>query len=258
MFRVCILGSGSEGNCTVVATSRACVLIDVGFGKRNLKARLQQAGLSHQRVDAVLLTHGHTDHIRGVLAFVSEQDVPVYMNEGTRNEVPELQSISRWETFATDSPFAIGDLHIEPFAISHDAADPVGFRFLTQGSCGALATDLGEVGDSVVNSLNGCDWLILESNHDEDMVKIGPYPWLLKQRLLGHTGHLSNKELARFLSHHFDGQATDIFLAHLSQRNNHPRIALQAASRALACRTRRKPWKLHLTHQSKPSIVLEL
>ena len=258
MFRVCILGSGSGGNCTVVATNQACVLIDVGFGKRSLQARLRQAGLSHQRIDAVLLTHGHTDHIRGVQAFLNERDIPVYMNEGTRNEVLELQSISRWESFVADSPFAIGDLCVEPFTVSHDAADPVGFRFLTEGSCGALATDLGEVDDSVVKSLSGCDWLILESNHDEDMVKIGPYPWLLKQRLLSHSGHLSNGELSRFLSHHFDGQASDIFLAHLSQQNNHPRIALQSASRALSSRTHRKPWKLHLTHQSKPSIVLQL
>ena len=258
MFCICILGSGSCGNCSVLITDQICVLIDVGFGKHDLRARFHEAGLSRQKIDAVLLTHGHTDHVKGVLPFLSEQDVPVYMNEGTRNEAPQLQSIRRWEGFVTGSPFAIGDLWVEPFGVSHDAADPVGFRFSAAGFCGALATDLGEVGDSVVESLQGCDWLILESNHDEDMVKIGPYPWPLKQRLLGHTGHLSNRELSRFLSHRFDGQATDIFLAHLSRKNNHPEIALESASQALSQRPLKKPCNLHLTHQSKPSIVLEL
>ena len=258
MFRICVLGSGSGGNCAIVATERICVLVDLGFSKRSLQDRLVKAHLSHQSIDAVLLTHGHTDHVRGVLSFLREREVPVFMNEGTRSEVPGLEGVRKWEPFSTGSPFAIGDLWIEPFAVPHDAAEPVGFRFSTQGLCGALATDLGELNESVSEKLAGCDWLILESNHDEEMVKIGPYPWLLKQRLLSGTGHLSNRALSHFFSEQFDGRAAHALLAHLSQQNNDPGIALGSATAALSNRTRRPRLKVHLTHQSKPSIVLEL
>lgn len=258
MLTVCVLGSGSQGNCTLVSTERTSVLVDLGFARRSLSLRLERAHLAGRRIDALLLTHGHADHICGALSFAEEHAVPVFMNEGTRNEVAELQSIPRWEAFQTGCAFRIGDLRIEPFAVSHDAADPVGFRFSAQGIQGALLTDTGELNGSTAPYLAGCAWLILESNHDEEMVKTGPYPWALKQRLLGRKGHLSNQALSRFLSEQFDGQARHIFLAHLSRQNNDPRIALDSASRALAARSLEQRWRLHLTHQSKPSIVLGL
>ena len=257
MIRICVLGSGSSGNCTLIATEKTCVLIDLGFGKHSLERRLHWAGLADLKIDAILLTHGHLDHAHGVLPFVSEHNVSVFMNQGTRHELTELLTIQRWEPFITQSPFAIGDLWIKPFAVSHDAADPVGFHFTYQGICGALITDLGEI-DTVALHLSDCHWLVLESNHDEEMVKIGSYPWFLKQRLLSNMGHLSNHALSVFLSHQFDGQAENIFLAHISRQNNDPQIALKSASQALSGRLFRKPWQLHLTHQSKPSIVLTL
>ena len=258
--KVSVLGSGSSGNCSYIATENTCILVDLGFGWRSLGRRLHQVGLHRRKIDAVLLTHGHCDHVSGVHAFLSRHPVPIFMNEGTREEVPELQNIDGWESFSSDASFSIGDLHIEAFTVSHDAAEPVGFRFSAQGITGALLTDLGELTDPVIRKLSGCDWLIVESNYDEPMLKIGPYPWSVKQRVLSNIGHLSNQELSTFFTHHFDGHTAHIFLAHLSRRNNDPGIALGHASRALSQHfpLSAKSRKLHLTYQNKPSLVLTL
>lgn len=258
-MRVSVLGSGSGGNCTYVATQNTAVLVDLGFGRRSLRRRLHQAGIGDHPIHAILLTHGHSDHIKGVLPFLSKHCVTVYMNQGTRSEVPGLQSIDRWEYFSSGSTFSVGDLEILAFEVSHDATEPVGFRFSARGVQGALATDLGELTPKVTQHLSACDWLALESNHDVEMLKIGPYPLPLKQRVLSNQGHLSNQELSRFLSSSFDGRAAHLFLAHLSRQNNHPQVALDSASRALAehCPLFSPTCAVHLTHQSMPSIALD-
>lgn len=259
-MKISVLGSGSAGNCTFVATHRTAVLVDQGFGPRSLQRRLKDAGLAGRRIDAILLTHGHSDHTRGASALAERMEIPVFMNEGTRAEVPELGQIDRWERFESGKPFTVGDITVEAFDISHDAAQPVGFRFSAEGFLGALATDLGELCPKVAAMTARCDWLVLESNHDEEMLKIGPYPWALKQRVLGRNGHLSNTALARFLRGSFDGYARHIFLAHLSRENNHPEIALKSASGALFRRrfALLESCSLHLTDQVKPTIVLNL
>ncbi len=259
-MKLSVLGSGSSGNCTWLGTARTSVLIDLGFGPRSLAKRLHKAGLNDRPVDAILVTHGHSDHAKGVVPYAEKHGVPVFMNSGTRDEVPELAALDRWEEFRAGIPFAIGDLEVEPFAVSHDSAQPVGFRFTAKGIRGALATDLGEISPMVAGRLEGCDWLILESNHDEDMLRLGPYPWSLKQRVLSRLGHLSNTAIAQFLSQRFDGLARHLFLAHLSQQNNDPVVALHSARDALLSRPRSlfEQCRLHLTHQAKPSIVLNL
>jgi len=244
----------------LLATGKTTILIDQGFGLVSFRRRLKLAGMEGTRLDAVLVTHGHSDHSSGVAAIAEEFGVPVFMNEGTRTETAQLSKLDRWERIQSGRPFTVGDITVEAFTISHDAAEPVGFGIEAEGLRGALATDLGELGPPVLAQLRGCDWLILESNHDEEMLKLGPYPWLLKQRVLGRTGHLSNTAIARFLAGSYDGSARHLFLAHLSRENNDPDIALRSAGNAL--RRRRLPLfdtcSLHLTHQNKPSIVLGL
>ncbi len=259
-MRISVLGSGSGGNCTFVATEKTAILIDQGFGPRSLERRLKDAGLQDHRIDAILLTHGHSDHTRGAVPVAEKLEIPIFMNEGTRAEVPELGEIDRWEPFETGKPFTVGDLSVEAFDISHDAAQPVGFRIHAEGLHGALATDLGELTPAVAAKLVRCDWLVLESNHDEEMLKIGRYPWALKQRVMGRNGHLSNSALARFLGGVFDGYARHLFLAHLSRENNDPEIAFKSASGALFRRrfALLESCKLHLTDQIKPTIVLGL
>ena len=259
-MKVSVLGSGSGGNCTYIATEKTCVLVDLGFGWRSLNRRLEEAGLHNRSIDAVLFTHGHSDHTKGISPFRSRSDATIFVNEGTQEEVPGLGKLDRKENFCSNSPFIIGDLEIEAFPVSHDAAEPVGFRFSAEGIDGALATDLGELSDEVAVKLRGCDWLIVESNHDEQMLKIGPYPWEVKQRVLSRLGHLSNQELSSFLAGPFDGQASHILLAHLSRQNNDPDVALEHASKALSRQFPRSAndHQLHLTHQNKPTLVLNL
>jgi len=260
--RITVLGSGSSGNCTLLEDGTTRLLIDAGFGARSLKRRLKEAGLGLDKIDAILLTHGHSDHVAGVPSLTRTLgEVSVYMNDGTRDEVPPLRTIEKWERFESEVPFDVGDFTVMAFDVPHDAAQPVGFKISANGACGVLATDLGELTPSIETHLNGCQWLILESNHDEELLKIGPYPWELKRRVLGRKGHLSNNNLAEFLRHRFDGAATHLFLAHLSRQNNEPELAVSAAQRAV---TDRHPlfgeseMSVHLTHQSKPSIVLDL
>ncbi len=245
------------------------VLTDLGFGKRSLERRLHAANLAQERIGAIFLTHAHFDHISGVSAFAAENKIPVFATPGTLHELPDAKALPKVEPLGAGCTVTLGDLNVTAFAISHDAAEPVGFRFRAQGVSGALATDLGQMTPEVAACLAGCDWLILESNHDENLVRLGPYPWALKQRLLSPVGHLSNRALAEFLGHGFDAQARHIFLAHLSRNNNTPALALETARAALDKRFGGRWWDparpsqngspcLHLTDQVKPSIVLSL
>ena len=259
-MKVSVLGSGSSGNCTCIATEKTCILVDLGFSWRSLTRRLHEAGLHDRKIDAVIITHGHSDHTQGISSFRSRSAAPIFVNEGTQAEVPGFGIVDGKEKFCSKAPFIIGDLEIEAFPVSHDAAEPVGFRFRGEGIDGALATDLGELSDKVAAKLRGCDWLIVESNHDEQMLKIGPYPWDVKQRVMSRLGHLSNQELSSFLAGDFDGQASHILLAHLSRQNNDPEVALGHATRALSQHFPRssQDHQLHLTHQDRPSVVLTL
>ncbi len=260
-MRLSILGSGSSGNCTYVETEKCRLLVDAGFGIRSLKRRFKDAGLEPERIDAILITHGHTDHVSGVEGLSRHFGAPVYASEGTRDEAVSLQRIDNMEPFRSGDSFVIGDVQVTTFPIPHDSAEAVGFRLSNGGVTGLLATDLGRITQTVEAHARGCDWLVLESNHDEELLKLGPYPWILKRRVLGDHGHLSNCSLANFLTEGFDGSASHLFLAHLSRQNNAPELALDSATRAIQERSARLPGRdlrIHLTHQNKPSIVLSL
>lgn len=259
-MKLCVLGSGSGGNCTYIATPETQILVDLGFGRVSLRRRLQEAGLSLDRLNALLLTHEHTDHVSGVPALARDLGVPALMTQGTLRESSPLQDLEKVKIVPVGSPFFIGDLEIEAFPVSHDAAEPVGFHFASEGTQGLLATDLGEATQGILDRLADCDWLIVESNHDEEMVLAGPYPWVLKQRLMGPRGHLSNHALGRCLMANLGTRTKHIFLAHLSRTNNHPQLALDQVTEALSgpfARDESGP-RIHLTHQNRPSIVLDL
>lgn len=255
--RICVLGSGSRGNCTLVATAKTRLLIDAGLSCRETYARLTAIGESTDGLDAVVISHEHTDHINGLRVLALDAQLPIYISRPTHSAVSWDAKLQRFEYFAASEKFTIGDIEITPFPVPHDAVDPVAFTLDTQGIRVSVVTDLGFVPEMVKQRLKGCHCLILESNHDLEMLKVGPYPWHVKQRVMSRHGHLSNNATAAFLTEEFDGTAQVLVLAHLSETNNHPEIARLSAEQALAQRPRTlldNP-QLHLASQTKPTKV---
>jgi phosphoribosyl 1,2-cyclic phosphodiesterase len=310
MVRFTVLASGSKGNCTVVSGGRTRILVDCGLSCREIFRRMRLAGEDPETLDAILITHEHSDHVNGVAVTARKLNIPVYFTEGThrawmrwiaprkqmtyaqwleqtRKQAAERQAEAAadegeadesdlveaveagpdsaeaaaptrakdpsWlpavEYFAAGEPFEIGDINISPFTTPHDAADPVGFVFQAEGVRMGYATDLGYISPNVKAQLKNLHLLLLESNHDLEMLRDGPYPWAVKQRVLSRVGHLSNEAAAEFLESGYDGQAAYVILAHLSESNNLPELARVTAERALLHRASLLANKLLLANQ---------
>ncbi len=253
-FRVCVLGSGSRGNSTWVATEKTRLLVDAGFSRRETLARLSALGERPELCTAILVSHEHTDHVNGLPKLAADWKCPVYLTAATHAALPPGTNLPACETFTAGERLTIRDITISPFAVPHDAADPVAFTFEAEGVKIAVVTDLGYVPELVKQRVRGCHCLIFESNHDLEMLKLGPYPWPVKQRVMSRQGHLSNLATADFLSgDEFDGQARILVLAHLSETNNHPEIARLSAVQALSCRATGEQPEVHLAMQSAPT-----
>jgi phosphoribosyl 1,2-cyclic phosphodiesterase len=254
--RVCVLGSGSRGNSTLIATEKTRLLVDAGFSRRETYARLDAVG---ERADpaltGIVISHEHSDHIRGLASLARDSKAPIYIAAATRDAIRWDRRLKAFEMFSAGGKFTVGDIEITPFNIPHDAADPVAFTFDTQGIRIGLVTDLGYIPELVKRHVAGCHCLIFESNHDLEMLKIGPYPWAVKQRVMSRTGHLSNRTTGEFLHDGFDGTAQVLVLAHLSENNNHPEIARLSALEALNGRARSGSQELHLASQAAPTPV---
>ena len=256
-----LLASGSRANCALVASSTTRILIDAGLSCRETFKRLRALGEKPEQLSAILITHEHSDHVAGLQRLAAKLNVPVFLTEPTHREwgravrdeegkVPELPKVER---FASGSGFQVGDIEIRPFTIPHDAADPVGFTFRAEGVKIGFATDLGYMPVSVRHHLRGCDILVIESNHDLEKLRTGPYPWSVKQRVMSRVGHLSNDALAEFFSNDYDGGAAYVVLAHLSEQNNHPEIARAAAENAL--RERQGLWQNRVMLASQSDVL---
>ena len=329
MVRFTVLASGSKGNSTVVTGGRTRILVDAGLSCRELFRRMKLVGEEPETLDAILITHEHSDHVVGLAVTARKLGIPVYITEGTHRAwmrwlMPRRQmTYAQWveqcrkqaaerqaeadaadaageadetdpmpdpdpvspdamqapcpeacaedtppdeppnrkedptrlpgvEYFQAGQPFAIGDISVSPFTIPHDAADPVGFVFCAEGVRMAFATDLGYIPPNVKAQLKGVDLLLLESNHDLEMLRDGPYPWQVKQRVLSRVGHLSNEAAAGYLESDYDGQAAYVILAHLSESNNLPELARVAAERALMGRASLLANRLLLAEQNEP------
>ena len=218
-----VLASGSTGNATIVSSDAATVLVDVGLSAKKIEELMKERGLSGSNLDAIFVTHEHSDHIKGLGALARKYELPVYANEKTwaamQKSIGELAPEQR-QVMAADSVMELYDLRIESYAISHDAAEPVGYCFQSGGAKLGLATDLGYVSDKVMQHLLQSDVLVLEANHDVDMLRMGRYPWNIKRRILGDTGHLSNEAAGEALCRLLDGGTRRVYLAHLSQEHN--------------------------------------
>jgi phosphoribosyl 1,2-cyclic phosphodiesterase len=314
MVRFTVLASGSRGNSSIVTGGHTRILVDAGLSCRELFKRMRAAGEDPATLDAIVITHEHSDHVAGLAVTARKLGIPVYFTEGTHRawqrwltprprmtysqwleqcrreaaarsaepeveaalatEEPDTESVDlaaeaeatpaeaapgkdptalpAVEYFAPGEPFSIGDIRVSPFTISHDAADPVGFVFETEGVRLAVATDLGYMSPNVKNQLRSLDLLMLESNHDLEMLRDGPYPWSVKQRVLSRVGHLSNDAASQFLEQDYDGNAAYVILGHLSENNNLPELAKVAAERALANRASLLANRLLLAEQTLP------
>lgn len=243
-FRVSILASGSSGNITLLETQRTRLLIDAGLGKRETLRRLAAVEQRPDRLDGILISHEHADHIGGLPQILRQWRTTVYLTEPTHEEVLRLvpeefaKRLERLEYIRPGQRFTIGDIEVAAFSIPHDAVEPLGFTFRADGVKVSLVTDLGYLPELVKYHLRESDCLILESNHDLEMLKVGPYPWHVKQRVMSRTGHLSNHSVSEFLADPdgFDARARLLVLAHLSENNNHPDVARICAEEALGRR----------------------
>jgi phosphoribosyl 1,2-cyclic phosphodiesterase len=255
--RVCILGSGSKGNSTLVATEHTRLLVDAGFSKKDTFRRLAEAGERTDCFDALLISHEHGDHIKGLTALALGLNVPIYVTSRTRNVIQWDSRLKAFETISPGEKFIIGDIEVSPFSIPHDAADPIAFTLTAEGVKVGVITDLGYVPELVKQHALGCHCLVFESNHDLDMLKTGPYPWHVKQRVMSRHGHLSNNATAGFLADDYDGSAVVMVLAHLSDKNNNPGLVMHSANKAFEKRGRGRPAELYLASQAEPTKVFQ-
>jgi phosphoribosyl 1,2-cyclic phosphodiesterase len=274
--RMTVLASGSKGNSTVLSSSGTSILVDAGLSCRETLRRMQVAGEDPGALKGILITHEHSDHVAGLAVLARKLKVPVYMTSPTHHawkkwarslgpkracatENGAKAKIEQLELFEAGSSFQIGDIGVMPFTIPHDASDPVGFAFTIEGVRIGICTDLGHMTENVRYYLRGCDGLVIESNHDLEMLRGGPYPWSVKQRVMSRVGHLSNDALAEFFSKDYDGGAAFVVLAHLSENNNHPELARSCAEQALQPhRSLLRLNTLKLAQQDKPTETITL
>ena len=232
-MRICLLASGSKGNSLLVESGQTRLLIDAGISARELRKRLELVGVDVESLSALLITHEHTDHVRGLGPLVRQLNLPVYLQTDLAGKLPDVGKPECVHEFADGEDFALNDLTVRPFAITHDSLAPVGFTLSgEQGKIG-IATDLGVATRLVTDCLQGCRALVLETNHDEEMLRDGPYPWKLKQRVRSNHGHLSNKAGGSLLQSLLWQGLDTVFLGHLSETNNSPKLALDAVNRVL-------------------------
>ncbi|MBK6742195.1 MAG: MBL fold metallo-hydrolase [Hydrogenophilales bacterium] len=237
-MRFACLGSGSKGNAWLVESGATRVMLDCGFGVRDMSARLARLGLEMSDVTAVVLTHEHSDHVRGALPFARKAGCPVWATHGCLAMIEALDSIERVDVRYIDShaAIAIGDLQLQSFPVPHDAREPVQFVASDGARRWGLLTDAGHVTEHMTAMLDGCDALAVECNHDLDKLRSGSYPASLKARILGRYGHLDNGAAAGLLAGIGRDRLQHVVAAHLSEENNTPALAREALAAVLGCR----------------------
>ncbi len=232
-MRICSIASGSSGNCIYVGSDATHLLVDVGISGKRTEAGLKELGLTMKDIDGILITHEHADHIAGLGVLGRKYEIPVYATRGTIEAIKRNSSVGKipddvFCPIQADEKIMIKDLSCNPMRISHDAAEPVAYRISYGRKKVGIVTDLGNYNDYTVESLKGMDALLLEANHDVNMLQVGPYPYYLKQRILGDRGHLSNERAGQLLCDLLHENLQAVILGHLSKENNLPELAYEA------------------------------
>ncbi|WP_348761185.1 MBL fold metallo-hydrolase [uncultured Salinisphaera sp.] len=239
-----LLGSGSKGNALVVQCGATRLLIDCGFSAREIERRLARLDLAPADIDAIVITHEHDDHWKGVSRFSRAHGLPVWLTPGTR-VAKDGDALAAIELYSPHEPFAIGDLELFPYPVPHDAREPAQLVIGNGDKRLGVLSDIGTVTPHVRTMIDACDGLIIESNHDPDLLASGPYPPALKARVAGRLGHLSNAQAAALLTEIDTRALQHVVVAHLSESNNRPELAQSALAEALACSL---DW-VHVAHQ---------
>lgn len=224
----CSLYSGSSGNSIYVGSEKTNILVDAGLSGKSIVGSLNEIGISPKSINGLLITHEHSDHVRGAGIISRMFNIPIYANNRTwdsmRGSLGPLKD-ENIKVINTEEPFLIGDIEVKAYSIPHDASDPVGYCFLNSGRKVSIATDIGHLSQNVLNSIKGSDLVLLESNHDVEMLKVGPYPYILKRRILSDRGHLSNDDAGKAILKLMGEKFMTVVLGHLSQQNNYPELA---------------------------------
>ncbi len=247
-----VLGSGSSGNATIISSRNTTILIDIGFSAKTIINRLEEINYPLKKIDAIIISHEHADHCKGWKSCIKYFDADIYTTESTQNILNINGKGLKKHIYNTGRAFQIGDLTINPFPVPHDSSDPTAFVVQNNNYKIGIATDLGYITNLTKSYLIECNAIIIESNHDIEMLKNGPYPWNLKQRIMSRLGHLSNDNVASFIKECIDERCKYLLLAHLSHHNNKYELALSTALSAL----RNNETKIMLSRQDKATQII--
>lgn len=231
-MELCSIASGSSGNCVYVGTDKTKILVDAGISKKRIVKGLESIDVEPQELKGIFITHEHSDHVSGLGVLSRKYHIPIYATRETLEYIQDMKNLGEidiklFHPILPDEPIYIEDLKINPFSIPHDASNPVCYTFEGEGHKAGVATDLGTYDDYIISRLEGCEILLLEANHDINMLQVGSYPYMLKRRILGDKGHLSNDNSGRLLCDLVQSGLKYIFLGHLSKENNYPELAYE-------------------------------
>ena len=256
-MKLCLLASGSSGNAIYVEAGATKMLIDAGLTGKQVEVRLRAIGVDACDLQGIAISHEHSDHIRGAGVLARRYHLPVWMTQGTLDASKDIfRGGERVRVFESRSAFSVGDLHFQPFALSHDAADPVNFAVSNGASLVGIVTDTGRVTQLVYQRLRGSDLVVIEANHDREMLMNGRYPWSLKQRISSNHGHLPNYRTAETLCRLAEDGLQQAVLAHLSEENNRPDLAEETCRAGLDERGVRD-FALTVAGRERPSPVFD-
>lgn len=235
-MKYCSIASGSSGNCHYIGYKDTNILIDAGLSGKRITKGLDEIDIDANKLNGIFVTHEHSDHIKGIGVLSRKYDLPIFVNYKTWNAIKEKIGKVKEENikiFENDKEYAIGDMGIKPFSITHDAVDPVGFKLTDGKKAISVATDIGHVSDNIKENLLGSKLIVLESNYDKEMLLMGSYTYALKKRVMSNIGHLSNEAAAKFAVELIKNGAENLLLAHLSRENNFPALAFETSNHIL-------------------------
>lgn len=265
-MRMMPIASGSSGNCIYVGSDNTHILIDAGISRKKIEEGLNSIDLSLKDIDAVFVTHEHIDHIKGLGVMSRKDGVPIYSTQGTIDGIANTASLGKidesyFNPICADSDITIKDLTIHSFRVSHDANEPVAYNVTSAGKKAAVVTDLGYYDQYIVDNLKDSDMMLIEANHDINMLQIGSYPYYLKQRILGNKGHLSNESSARLINSLLNEHIKGIYLGHLSLENNYDKLAYETVKLEIDMSDNEfhsRDFNIEVAKRSSPSTLYEI